>query len=621
MEAGNAPLEINMKMERKSKFFFVLLSFLLIFFCFNNFASGYANVSRSPNLRSFGPRIAVDSVGNVHVVWADYYTPYTSKSDPPGNGDAFYAKYDIVTQQWGDPVNISNSSLVFSQEVRNVGIAIDPTDNIYVVYVERNRIVLRIFSEGTWGDPFEVANSGELIDMPRVGVDSTGNIFTSWWAIAGGIVYSRARIEGVWEDVRRLSPDRLRSKFPNIAVGNNVVYCTWQQGGSERGYTANFARRGKSFAASWSPSQLVATTSDVGNPDVEIDANDVAHVVYMASVGTSYDSLLYYSYWTGNNFSSPLIISGQRLQHYASIYERGGNLYVGWQAGAWGHGTALHYNNKINGGWSGDAILPNSAGCTFVDVATSPSQDKVYYVWDDVGKNPFGTWEVWCNMGDTGEQPPPGDEPPIPQFSFSPTTGLSPLEVTFDASASSDPDGTIVRYSWDFGDGSVALGQVVSHTYTKSGSFRFTLTVTDNLGARASKSAIITVLSLFKPLNIRWSTHADESLFQTSTVTEVTWERNPANDALGAQITLYRIYRKLSSENDSAYIAIGEVAGAMYRFIDRMMVANVSYTYAVTALDNQGHESPIAGQAVSFSNPLLRKDVQNPRKSGRIIRF
>mgnify|MGYP001054287063 CR=1 FL=1 len=607
-------------MRRKSGFDSIFLAFLPIFFCFNNFVTGYANVSRSPNWRSFGPRIAVDSVGNVHVVWAEYYTAYTSKTAPPGNGDAFYAKYDMVTQEWSEPVNISNSALVFSQELHNAGIAVDSADNIYVVYVERNRIVLRILSKGTWGAPIEVANSGELIDMPRIAVDSGGNIFTCWWTVGSGIVHSRARIGGVWEDVRMLSPSGLRSKFPNIAVGNGVAYCTWQQGGGEVGYSANYVRRSKTFNSSWGSSQLVAPSDDVITPDVKIDANDIAHVVWLTMVPASSSTLVNYSYWTGNEFSAPLILSGVNLQLYPSLYERGGNIYVCWPVGSWGHGYAIHYNNYINGGWSGENILPNSAGCTYVDVATSPSQDKVYYVWDDVGENPNGSWEIFCNLGDTGG-PPPGDLPPLPEFSFSPTTGLAPLEVTFDASGSTDPDGTIVRYSWDFGDGSSGLGQVVSHVYRKSGAFRVGLTVTDNLGARATKTALIEVMSLQPPLNIRWSTHIDESLFQTSTVTNVTWERNPANDALGVRITLYRIYRRLSSETDNDYIAIGEVAGSIYRFIDRMAAANVNYTYTVTALDNQGHESPIAAQAASFRRSFFKKNAQNSKKTGRIIRF
>lgn len=59
---------------------------------------------------------------------------------------------------------------------------------------------------------------------------------------------------------------------------------------------------------------------------------------------------------------------------------------------------------------------------------------------------------------------------------------------TFDASASVDPDGTIVSYAWDFGDGNNASGQVVNHSYVNSGLYTVTLTVTDNNGRSSSLS-------------------------------------------------------------------------------------------------------------------------------------
>ena len=60
--------------------------------------------------------------------------------------------------------------------------------------------------------------------------------------------------------------------------------------------------------------------------------------------------------------------------------------------------------------------------------------------------------------------------------------------VSFDGSASSDSDGAVARYDWDFGDGSGSPegGVAPSHTYSASGTYRVTLTVTDNEGCSTS---------------------------------------------------------------------------------------------------------------------------------------
>ncbi len=68
--------------------------------------------------------------------------------------------------------------------------------------------------------------------------------------------------------------------------------------------------------------------------------------------------------------------------------------------------------------------------------------------------------------------------------------------VAFDASASSDPDGTITLYIWDFGDGNVTAGQQVVHVYQTAGNYTATLTVTDNDGATDTASVAITVAAL-----------------------------------------------------------------------------------------------------------------------------
>jgi len=63
-----------------------------------------------------------------------------------------------------------------------------------------------------------------------------------------------------------------------------------------------------------------------------------------------------------------------------------------------------------------------------------------------------------------------------------------PLDVTFDASGSGDPDGNALSYKWDFGDGQTGEGKVVNHTYGKGGKYAAKLTVSDNTETNCSKS-------------------------------------------------------------------------------------------------------------------------------------
>jgi PKD repeat protein len=56
-------------------------------------------------------------------------------------------------------------------------------------------------------------------------------------------------------------------------------------------------------------------------------------------------------------------------------------------------------------------------------------------------------------------------------------------EVAFDASRSKDLDGQLVSYSWDFGDGAIADGPRVTHTYDSAGRYQVRLTITDDSGA------------------------------------------------------------------------------------------------------------------------------------------
>lgn len=71
---------------------------------------------------------------------------------------------------------------------------------------------------------------------------------------------------------------------------------------------------------------------------------------------------------------------------------------------------------------------------------------------------------------------------PIAKFTYSPSNPREGSSIRFDASSSNDPDGSIAKYEWDFGDGSKGSGRFAAHVYNRGGSYTVTLFVTDNDG-------------------------------------------------------------------------------------------------------------------------------------------
>lgn len=96
------------------------------------------------------------------------------------------------------------------------------------------------------------------------------------------------------------------------------------------------------------------------------------------------------------------------------------------------------------------------------------------------------------------EQGGPVNNGPTAVFTFSPQSGHAPLDVAFDASGSSDPDGTIASYNWNFGDGGTGSGAHLSHRFVNAGQYTVNLTVTDNDG----KSMTVSHLVVVEPPNL-----------------------------------------------------------------------------------------------------------------------
>lgn len=105
---------------------------------------------------------------------------------------------------------------------------------------------------------------------------------------------------------------------------------------------------------------------------------------------------------------------------------------------------------------------------------------------------------LYTLTGDSGggEDPPPAEnQAPVADFSFT----TNELTANFDAGNSYDPDGNIVGFAWEFGDGFTGSAETTSHTYAAEGTYNVTLTVTDNEGATGTKTLSVTVSETVTP--------------------------------------------------------------------------------------------------------------------------
>ena len=139
-----------------------------------------------------------------------------------------------------------------------------------------------------------------------------------------------------------------------------------------------------------------------------------------------------------------------------------------------------------------------------VPVIYSGSTERCYFNWSTADK--LGDYSLRANVTLLQDETNTTNnertialvvtQTPIAEFTISPVEPSVNQKVTFNASASYDPDGSIVDYAWDFGDNTYpSYGVVVKHGFSKEGTFEVRLTVTDNKGLTYIKNRTLTYSS------------------------------------------------------------------------------------------------------------------------------
>jgi hypothetical protein len=199
------------------------------------------------------------------------------------------------------------------------------------------------------------------------------------------------------------------------------------------------------------------------------------------------------------------------------------------------------------GGDSGSLIVTNDINKNPVGLLFAGGSTRTFANPIDVVLNSF---EVTVDNGSSS--PPPVNQAPTADFFYS----IDGLDVTF-TDSSSDPDGNVVYWSWNFGDGSTSTVQNPIHTYTSGGTYPVSLMVTDTEGATGSVSENVTVTAVNGGITMSATGYKVKGLQKA----DLNW-----TGATSANIDIYRNKSKIVTiaNNGSYKDNIDKVGGGSY---------------------------------------------------------
>jgi PKD repeat protein len=287
------------------------------------------------------------------------------------------------------------------------------------------------------------------------------------------------------------------------------------------------------------------------------------------------------------------------LKPHLKYRNYGGNLKVGISL-LNSAGTVVAKNYDVSSLGNGLTYNVPTGGTYYIKVngmGYDPSKSAAAQVWTNTGVTGtvVGTTAGFTNYGSLGRYGIVGTwqsliQLPSAIITSDRTGGVRPVVVAFDGRTSSDPDGVIAGYSWNFGDAASGsantstLGNPV-HTYSSPGTFTASLVVTDNQGnASAAATKVITVSGAALPNSVRvasmtgsWARMTNVEVAGTAVIQVV--------NQYGQPLRSVAVYVRVTGSATGSAAAKTDANGYVTIQMPKQRMTNPStYTFSVTSL-------------------------------------
>ncbi len=368
-------------------------------------------VSTESTDRSYFPEIAVDSSGNVYLVWRDQTNYASCGSD----WDIFFKKWDASTEAWSTTEVISTLS---SADSNYPDIAVDTAGNIHIIWDDdtadyaNSGIDTDIFyrqwtaSNSSWGNIHVVSTEGSSVsDESSLCIDSSGNVYIVWkdssnYDLSGtdyDIFYKKwiASTESFTvTEVVSIVSSAISSKSDVAVDSEGNIHVCWQDE-TFRTEPDILYRRWDSSLSLWQSTEILNTGIDFLNraPDIEADVEGNIHVVWSGQIigGSTY----YYLFYKKRNYNSTTWSSTDAIVSQVSnsiaypklALDDIGNKYLTWEVGtpSTDKNIMFKYWNPYTSLWSQEEVISIVESAQSVR-ESSISVDKlghIHLVWSD----------------------------------------------------------------------------------------------------------------------------------------------------------------------------------------------------------------------------------------------